>query len=301
MLPRAHRATLCAAFAAVLPLVACEEPTQAPSRTQDQPEQPATEYDLSKLPRTTLAPRPGSAAPQWLRATPETRTTTLRATTKSSKPSPLANGSFELNGGVGTNVFTGWTVVDLAGSFGSWFVQTGGFSPFGFTVGEPTDGSFAAMTDQTGPGTHILYQDVVVPKGVSRTYLSFDLLINNLSGGFATPNTLSHDEFIQNQQFRADIMDPNAPIDDVGAGVLLPVYRTETSDPILSPYRTITVSLRQFRGQVVRLRFAEVDNLGFFQVGIDHMVLGKRPKQHGTQEPATAGLIPSSQSQGRSR
>jgi hypothetical protein len=92
-------------------------------------------------------------------ATKERRTTTPPGVRKSSKPSPLVNGSFELNDGLGSNVFTGWTVVDLAGSSGSWFVQSGNASPLtGFVVQPPTDGSFAAMTDQFNPGSHILYQ-----------------------------------------------------------------------------------------------------------------------------------------------
>src|SRR5262249_47167044 len=69
------------------------------------------------------------------------------------KPSPLANGSFELNGGVSTNQLTDWTVVDNSVFLGSWWVQQGSGSPLnGFTVGSPTDGNFAAMSDQVGPG-----------------------------------------------------------------------------------------------------------------------------------------------------
>jgi hypothetical protein len=227
-------------------------------------------------------------------ATKERRTTTPPGVRKSSKPSPLVNGSFELNDGLGSNVFTGWTVVDLAGSSGSWFVQSGNASPLtGFVVQPPTDGSFAAMTDQFNPGSHILYQDVLVPSH-GPAYLGFDLFLHNLAGAFATPNTLSPEEF-PNQQFRADILNPNASVDDVGAGVLLPVYRTEVGDSALSSYRTITVSLQQFRGQVVRIRFAEVDNQGFFQVGLDRVTVGKRSKalpKEKIRDQATATLIP---------
>ena len=41
----------------------------------------------------------------------------------------VANGGFESNGGVGTSVFTSWTVVDQPGGSGSWYVQTGTGSP----------------------------------------------------------------------------------------------------------------------------------------------------------------------------
>jgi len=277
MSPRVQRATLWAVLAGSLVLVGCEESTQAPSQIDQAPERSRKEYDLSKFAKTLFSRSPGPAAARWRPVTPETRTTTSRAARKSRKPSPLVNGSFELNDGVATNVFTGWTVVDLAGSSGSWVVQTGDASPLtGFLVQPPTDGSFAAMTDQFGPGSHILYQDVLVPsKGPA--FLSFDLSLYNRAGEFASPSTLSPEEF-PNQQFRVDIVKPSAPVDDVGEGVLMSVYRTQPGDPPTSRYRTITVSLRQFRGQVVRIRFAEVDNLGFFQVGIDRVTVGKRSK-----------------------
>lgn len=79
----------------------------------------------------------------------------------------LVNGSFESNGGAGTNSFTGWTVYNATlGSNGDFLVQTGATSPLvinAFPVPVPTDGAFAAMTDQEGPGLHILYQDVFIP------------------------------------------------------------------------------------------------------------------------------------------
>ena len=49
------------------------------------------------------------------------------------------------------------------------------------------------------------------------------------------------------------------------------VYRTEPGDPALQGYRTIRTSLTPFAGRTVRLRFAEVDNQGNFQVGIDQV------------------------------
>ncbi len=295
MVSRSHRAILLTLLGGSLVLVGCQESPQGPSHIRPDEEQ-IHGYDLSRLPRTLFARPQGSAAPEWRRVTPETRTTVPRAARQSPKPSPLVNGSFELNGGVGNNVFTGWTVVDLAGSSGSWFVQTGDASPLnGFQVEPPTDAAFAAMTDQFGPGSHILYQDVLIPSKGS-AFLSFDLFLNNLAGQFATPNTLSPDEF-PNQQFRVDILNPNAPVADVGAGVLLLVYRTEPGALASSGYRTITVSLQQFRGQVVRIRFAEVDNQSFFQVGVDRVTVGKRSKalkvpKEKIRDRATAALIP---------
>lgn len=183
----------------------------------------------------------------------------------------VTNGSFESNGGIPSATFTGWTVVD-AGS-GHWYVQSGTAHPKGdpYLVPAPTDGTFAAMTNQTAPGSHILYQDVTVPAGGAN--LSFDLFIGNRATAFHIPNTLAHTGQGANQQFRMDIVDPAQPIMDV-ANVLQMVYRTEPGDQLVrSDYFTVTASLDAFAGQTIRLRFAEVDNQLNFQAGIDNVIV----------------------------
>ena len=279
-----------ATLAAALLLTACDdagEPLNAPSLSGKQSKRT---YDIRSVPSSRLAPRPVRGAVP-LSVLP--RAAQAPKKVKGRKPAPLANGSFELNGGVGTAELDDWQVVTSGIGFGSWWVQTGDASPVSDLLAEPpTDGRFAAMADQLGPGLHILYQDVVVPKGPA--ILSFDLYLNNLAGQYFTPGTLSPDEF-PNQQFRVDVLDPSAPIDDVGAGVLLPVYHTAEGDPATASYRTISVSLRQFAGRTVRIRFAEVDNQFFFLVGIDRVQLGHKAKAikdrrerhrgHATAEP----------------
>jgi hypothetical protein len=182
--------------------------------------------------------------------------------------SSLANGSFEANDGNTSLTDWGtWSVGD-----GSWLAQSGTESPISFfTVPPPPDGEWAAMTDQSGPGSHILYQDVTVPR---RAELGFDLYIGNRFGEFVTPPTL--DPFGPlNQQFRMDIMDPAAPLDDLGAGVLATVYETRPGDETESGYDRITYDMSPFAGETVRLRFAMVDNAFFFQAGIDNVTLGR--------------------------
>jgi hypothetical protein len=143
----------------------------------------------------------------------------------------------------------------------------------GFIVDRPTDGLFAAMSDQLNPGSHVLYQDVTVPSGGAT--LRFDLFIQTTAPTFFTPDTLDF-LIVPNQQFRMDIVDPAVPVQFFDAGVLRNVYRTKLGDPTRSSYRTITASLDKFAGRTVRLRFAEVDNQGFFNVGIDNVVVAPR-------------------------
>lgn len=186
----------------------------------------------------------------------------------------LANPGFETNGGVGTSSFAGWTVVDQQGGSGSWYVQTGVESPLSSqAVPPPPEGSFQAMTDQYAPGSHVLYQDVAIPAGGAR--LSFFLTIQSF-GPITVPDppTLDiSDGDVPNQQFRVDVMDPAADAFDVGSGVLMNVYQTAVGDPTSSGPRLVYADLSAFAGQTVRLRFAEADNLGIFNAGVDAVSL----------------------------
>src|ERR1043165_8760104 len=87
-------------------------------------------------------------------------------------PNLVVNGAFEQNGGLATSIFTGWTVFNQVGSSGSWYAQMG-TTPSPQMHGctevvdpEPPSG-FAAMTTQSKPGSHILYQDVAIPSGAN--------------------------------------------------------------------------------------------------------------------------------------
>jgi hypothetical protein len=187
----------------------------------------------------------------------------------------ITNGSFEAGGGS----FAGWTVTNQAGGSGDWFVQSGTTSPLsGFPVPAPPEGTHAAMTDQPGPGSHVLIQDFVVPTDVASATLSFDKFVGNRDGPFATPNSLDF-TVIPNQQARVDILTATANPFSVAPGdVLLNVFQTHTGDPTVdSGYSVVSTDLTSFlqshAGQTLALRFAEVDNQLFFQFGVDSVSL----------------------------
>ena len=93
----------------------------------------------------------------------------------------VTNGSFE------TGMFAGWTVENWPDGTGDWFVYSGDQTPIsGDTIAPPPDGLFGAVTDQTGPGSHVLYQNVPAVIGA---VLSFDVYYNNLNLAFATRST----------------------------------------------------------------------------------------------------------------
>ncbi len=186
----------------------------------------------------------------------------------------VVNGDFELNGGPGTNKLTAWVIADQAGSSGSWYAQMGAF-PMPSTercsnesVSAPPSG-FAAMSTQSFKGSHVLYQDIALPALATKITLTYDLFIYT-HGGFANQPTLDFN-ILPNTQFRADVVDPAAPVDDMGSGVLLNVYQSKPGDLRYAPYAMQTADLTQFAGRTIRLRFAQVDNVDCFNAGLDNV------------------------------
>jgi hypothetical protein len=180
----------------------------------------------------------------------------------------ITNGGFESG-------FTAWTRADQLGSEGTFFIQTGTASPVnGFTVPPPPQGVQAAMTDAMAGGSHVLYQDFVVPVTFNTAVLSFMLFVNNLAGEFFTPGTLDWATPTLNQQARVDIVSASADPFSVAAGdVLLNAFATAVGDPATSGYLLYTIDLATLfsanAGQTLRLRFAEVDNVLPFNLGVD--------------------------------
>ncbi|MFQ5846380.1 MAG: hypothetical protein ACE5IQ_01760 [Candidatus Methylomirabilales bacterium] len=126
------------------------------------------------------------------------------------------------------------------------------------------------MTDQGAPGSHILFQDVALPP--ASTVLTFALFVGNRASAWVVPSPETLD-FTggPNQHVRIDLMDPAAPEDDVGAGVLQNIFLPQPGDPLVSGYQTMMVDLSTFAGRTVRLRFAEVDNQNFLHMGVDNI------------------------------
>jgi len=146
----------------------------------------------------------------------------------------------------------------------------------GNTVPSPPGSLNAAMTDSFGPGSHVLYQDFLVP--AEGALLSFSLFIGNRADRFATPATLDFSTPTLNQQARVDILRAGPdPFTVAAVDILLNLYRTQVGDPLVSGYNTLNFDLTSLFsanvGQTLRLRFAETDNLSAFQFGVDNVQL----------------------------
>jgi hypothetical protein len=188
-----------------------------------------------------------------------------------------AQANFITNGGFESG-FSGWTRVDQLGSEGTFALQTGTTSPVNlFAVPTPPEGTTAAMTDALGPGSHVLYQDFVAPSVVDGVaLLGFSLFINNENGspGFFTPAHLDFATPALNQRARVDIMTTSADPFSLAAGdVLQNLFQTNVGDPLRSGYTNyqanITAVLLANQGSTLRLRFAQVDNVAPFNLGVD--------------------------------
>ncbi len=178
----------------------------------------------------------------------------------------LVNGSFEINGGVGTTNFAGWTEVDTGA--GAWLVQTGTTAPLSAdVVPSPTNGAFAAMTTQEFISAQVLFQDFTVPQGA---LLRCDIFVQNQAPDFIVANadTLLTEP---NQQARIDIMQTSSGPFDLGSAVLQNIFITNPGDPgNYTAYKTITASLGGFAGQTVRLRLGVAVTEDGLHFGVDN-------------------------------
>jgi len=201
----------------------------------------------------------------------------------------IANGDFEAG-------FTGWTRVDQTGGDGAFLLQTGTTSPVnGNSVPPPPGGSRAAMTDAEGPGSHVLYQNFIVPAAVPSAVLSFDAFVGNRDEAFFTPNSLDFSTPALNQQARVDILTSGSdPFSVAASDVLLTVFHTDAGDALVSGYDSsavdVTSLLNAHLNETLRLRFAEVDNVFIFQFGVDNVTLDVGTSQ-AVPEPASWALI----------
>jgi len=171
----------------------------------------------------------------------------------------VVNGSFE------TGDFTGWTLEDL-GPDPAWSIYSGSTSPVGFPILPPPVGTFATVTDQGGPDSSLLYQDIQIPSDTP-VRCSAIMYYENRAEGFIIGDGLTLN--IPNQQYRVDIMDPAAPSYDTGAGVLLNLFRTTPGDPNSLGYTTLAFDLSEFAGTTVRIRAAVVITQAVLNGSID--------------------------------
>jgi hypothetical protein len=203
----------------------------------------------------------------------------------------ITNGDFE------TGDFTGWSTAKTPGSAGDFLIvpisPTGTPSPVNaFPVpGNPAGGSFAAMSEQTGPNAVALTQVFTVPLATVKLELSFSNFIDDYSGaspvGPAFPGIpgqlgpgLDETPTSSTQFVLFDIL-------TAGADALMPLpgdVVTSITNPFPAPAFAagsnpwlpsgvfdLTGALAP--GGTYQLRFGEVDNSGNLLAGLDNVSL----------------------------
>jgi len=208
-----------------------------------------------------------------------------------SNTTPTSAAQLIINGGFETGGFAGWTVADQAGGSGSFFVTGAATTPLsGFATVGPRSGTFYAVSDQTGPGTHALIQSFIVPVGSSSVILSFDMFVNDQSGvgPIVNPAGLDFNAF-PNQHARVDILTATATPFATGAGVLANFYLGIDAGTSPHPYTSYLFDITPLvgAGGTFQLRFAEVDNQFFFNQGVDNVGI----MASGVPEPMSLLLL----------
>lgn len=199
----------------------------------------------------------------------------------------LINGDFE------TGAFPAWTVDNRAGSSGTWFIDTPGSTTptSGHTTsaaGGGPHGSFYAVTDQGGPGTHVLRQSFTVAPGSTSVKLSFDMFVNDYDAGpIIGAQGLDHNG-AANQHARVDILSAGATAFDTGAGVLGNFYQgvDAGTDPHAFTHYVFDITALVGGGGTFQVRFGEVDNQLFLNQGVDNVSIDAT-----VPEPASLALL----------
>jgi hypothetical protein len=183
------------------------------------------------------------------------------------------------NGGFETGDLTAWTYDELPGSAGLMPVISATVTPIGgYTVDSPTEGTYHVVSDQDGPTTDGILQEFTLPGGHSVVSLTFDMFVMDLSGdGPIDAGNLDHTGE-SNQHARVDILSATAGTFDVGAGVVRNLYKdVDGYDPVLSYIAySFDLSGDLTAGETYVIRFAQTDNLGPVNMGIDNVSIRSR-------------------------
>jgi hypothetical protein len=193
------------------------------------------------------------------------------ASTFAHADSLIINGNFE------TGTFAGWTTNVQSGSSGNLSIaqNNGGSSPISghLYALNPSGGNSFAITDQTGPGSYSLIQSFTVAPGTTNVTVSFDLFANNYGAGVFNNGRNFSPVSTPNQNAEVDILLGGAnPFTNNAADIVSILYGPGAdtgANP--HPWTSYGIDLGALAPGVYQIRFAETDNAGFFNMGIDNV------------------------------
>jgi len=178
------------------------------------------------------------------------------------------------NGGFETGDFSGWFAVTASDTEGTIEVISDSIAPLsGGNTTNPSEGSFHAITGQTGPGAYSISQGFAIPTDALSLTLTFDLFAVS-NAGFADAGSF---DFMgaPNQHARVDILSAGADPFDLDSVVMNVVAPLVSGDFANTMYTSYTIDLSDLVGVASSfvLNFGQVDNLSFFSTGIDNVSL----------------------------
>lgn len=184
----------------------------------------------------------------------------------------------------------GWTTFDQAGSSGTFIVTSSTVLPWSTfsTVGSAT-GLMYAVSDQRYNGAHALYQNFTVPGPAISVFLDFDMFVNNWGSLFVVdPAGLDYTAGIfpppstWNQHARVDILASGSNPLSTTTGLLANYYLGAPTviggQPY--PYTHYHFDITSFVGGgagTYMLRFANVENFYFLNLGVDNVSIDFQP------------------------
>jgi hypothetical protein len=172
------------------------------------------------------------------------------------------------NGGFEARTLTPWQTSTLGEGDSGWGRYSGTHAPIsGLPIISPPFGRHAAVADQNGPGSNVLFRTFRVDgdDGQLRIWVWY----HNYADDFFTPPSL-FDTGAHNQQLRIDLVRPSASLRSLKpTAVLATPFRTVSGDALERGPFLVRVHLRRWEGRRVRLRITEVDNQSNFDVVVD--------------------------------
>jgi hypothetical protein len=191
----------------------------------------------------------------------------MMASQASASTQLLVNGSFE------TGSFIGWTAETQSGSSGSIVVTADTAAPnSGMATVAPSDGTYHALTGQSGAGAYALMQGFTVDAAMTGLTLSFDMFA--ASNQSMVDGGLNASCCAQTQNARVDILTSGASAFDTGSGIVASILAPFIDGPPVQPYQFYNFDLTSVLapGSYV-LRFAQADNMGTLTMGVDNVSL----------------------------
>jgi hypothetical protein len=191
-----------------------------------------------------------------------------------------------VNGGFETGDFTGWNVANQAGGSGDFYTSMGCTPLNCFTTNGPRSGSWYAVTDQTGPGAHEIWQSFTLSGAAASAIFKFSIADLNQASGTANFGDLDYTS-VPNQHVRVDIFSGSySPFATSSLQSFFTGATTELGGTGYIDFTFDVTSLLSAAGTYT-VRFAEVDNQFFHNFSVDDVSLAVT----ATPEPASMTLL----------